>query len=466
MIRLRSSLPFLGVFLFSLVVGQNMQQQEDIYNPLKHQSFRKIHPLSVFKLFSPFNTGYDSSKYNTLLGFSPDFYSGGVKNDVYKFHLWGSMNIKNWSLLIEPVVVNKSHGQDVLGSSFTRFGISGRIVNAFLRYKGESLNVHVGRSPLFWGQSFTKSIIHTTTGPTYDHVSVKIDFANVQFEIFSGQLGPDTANVDVRIKRLTAGHRMVWISPSNKWMISVGEQVVYTGTHRSLEFMYINPFVPYFFSAVEGDELYDPNDSDNSIIFLTARYNITPSFSLYNELVIDDFQVDKNNLKNQYGFRIGADGAITIVNIPLTWESDFTKMNSWTNIHYGQSTSWVNRGHALGYIYGTDLWSAHIQGDAWLTNEILLNIDYTWLVKGSNSLQALYENWYEIDSNSFPSSPTINHNLLSISMGWWSQYGMIEVGYSSIPFDNYIAYEGLIKQSDGKIFIHYKYIFQKGFELR
>jgi len=456
---------YLGAFLFSGIYGQQLPMPDDINNDFEHQIFRKYHDLSVYKLYSPYGESLDSSLTNTMVGYSPVLYTGGAKGDVFSIRAWGSARIKNWSLLIEPVVVNNPQGQNLLGSSFTRFGINGRIRNAFIRYTGESAEVQIGRAPLFWGQSFTHSIIHTTTGPTYDHVSVKINFANIQFEIFSGQLGPDTTNVDVRIKRLTAGHRMLWISPSNKWMISVGEQVMYTGTHRSLEFMYINPFVPYFFSALEGDELYDPNDSDNSIIFFTARYNITPSFSLYNEIIIDDFQVDENNVKNQYGLRMGADGAFSIGKIPLSWASDFTKMNSWTNIHYGQSTSWVNRGHALGYVYGTDLWAVHFQCNTWLSKKVMINLDYTLLGKGKNTLQTNFDGWEETNE-SFPSEPVINHSLLSVSVNWINKLGIIEAGISSIPFANEIAYAGLDQSSDSGVFLKYQYIFQKGFNIQ
>ena len=458
---------YLGAFLFSGIYGQQLPMPDDLNNRSKFGSRIKTNnDLSNFMLFSPYYLNADSLKTNAMIGISPGFSFGGVKDEVIMVKAWVSASVENWSLLVEPVIVNDKQGQNVLGTSFTRFGISGRIRNAFLRYSGHSSSLQIGRAPIFWGQSRSHSIVHTTSGPTYDHISAKTNFKQFQFEFFSGQLGPDTANVVVRIKRLTAGHRLTWISESNKLMFSFGEQVIYTGKHRSVEFMYLNPFVPYFFTAVEGDELYQPDDSDNSIIFLTARYNPQPSFSLYGEIVIDDFQVDEGNIADQLGLRLGAEGELSIANRPVTWEADFTKMSTWTNIHYGQSTSWYNRGHALGYLYGTDLWAVHVQGDAWLTKQILFAVDYTWLGKGSKTLQAEFDNWDEAKpSKSFPSEPVINHHLITTSVSLWSSLGMFEVGYSTIPFANKIAFEGMDSSPEGGIFFRYQYVLQKVFNI-
>ena len=457
----------LGAFLFSWIYGQHIPLPDDLGNrSIFGHRFRTNQDLSDYMLFSPYYLIQDSLKTNAMVGVSPGFYLGGVKDEVIMVQAWGSASINNWSLLIEPVIVNDIQGQNVLGTSFSRFGISGRIRNAFLRYSGQFSSLQIGRAPIFWGQSRSHSIVHATSGPTYDHISAKANFNNFQFEFFSGQLGADTANVVVRIKRLTAGHRLTWISESNKLMFSFGEQIIYTGKHRSVEFMYLNPFVPYFFSAFEGDELYQCGDSDNSIIFLTARYNLQPSFSLYGEFIIDDFQVDANNSSDQLGVKLGAEGALSIAKHPVTWEADFTTLNTWTNIHYGQSTSWYNRGHALGYLYGTDLWAMHVQGDAWLTKQILFAVDYTWLGKGSNTLQAQYDNWGNSKpSESFLSEPVINHHLVSMSVSWWSSFGTMEVGYSSIPFANRIAYEGMYSSVEGGIYFQYQYILQKGFNI-
>ncbi len=466
MVTLLIRLPLLGAFLFSIVLGQYFPQPDDINNYQIHESFRTLHDLSIYKLFSPHDLQRDSLRENVQIGLSPELYTGGAIEDLQLFHLWGCANIKNWSLLVEPVIVNDPNGQNVLGSSFTRFGMNGRIRNAFLRYTGQIFSIQIGRSPLYLGQNMSNSIVHTTTGPTYDHVITKINFGDFQFEFFSGQLGPDTANVDVRIKRLTAGHRMIWISKSNNLMISLGEQVIYTGQNRSVEFMYLNPFIPYFFAALEGDELQEPNDNDNSIIYFTARYNLRPSFSLYTEIFIDDFQVDKSNLQNQIGLRFGADGALTLGRIPVTWEADFTKIDTWANIHYGQSTSWVNRGHALGYLYGSDLWSAHFQTDAWLTNTIQFHLDFTWLRKGNTTLQSAYDNWHETEMSPFPSEPVMDHQLLSVSFAYRSDLGNIEIGYSSIPFSNLIAYEGSEKSFERRLFLKYQYVLTKGFNIK
>ena len=263
-------------------------------------------------------------------------------------------------IMVEPVIVNEPHGPDLLGTDYVRSGTSGRITNAFIRYENDLITMQMGRAPLFLGQSLGHSIIQSIITPSFDHMYLQLKFNQFRLEILSGQLGSEFLQGE-RIKRNIAGHRLTWLSKNKKLFASFGEQIVYTGLNRGFEWHYLNPFVPYFFTALEGDEEENTNgDNDNSILFATMRYVYKPQLSIFGELLIDDFQVDDNNYQNGLGFQLGADGAFDISGKSITWVLEWTRINSWTHIHQGQFTSWQNRGHALGYPYGPDLNSFHI----------------------------------------------------------------------------------------------------------
>ena len=364
---------------------------------------------------------------------------------------------------VEPTVVSEPYGSDILGVDYVRSGISGRITNAFIRYRHSMGEVTLGRTPVLWGQG-RRSIISSQLAPNFDQLSIKMKFGLFQMKLLLGQL--DSENLlGHRIKRHIAGHSLSWDSPSGKLSVSFGEQIIYTGVNRGIELTYLNPFVPYFFSALEGDvETNAEGDNDNSIIFATIRYVYKPNLSVFSELLIDDFQLDDNNYQDGLGYKIGADGAFDFSGKPITWTLEWTSINSWTYIHHGQFTSWQNRGHAIGFPYGPDLRSVYIQADMWLNKSISLNIEADWLEKGSNTLSTKWDNADNKD-DPFPKPPVTRHTLLATSLSWSWKYGIVEAGWSNYPFPNRIAYSDPQSKEEGSLFLKAQFFYNFGFSL-
>ena len=97
-----------------------------------------------------------------------------------------------------------------------------------------------------------------------------------------------------RIKRNIAGHRLTFLSKDGKLLAGLGEQIIYTGQNRDIELHYLNPVVPYFFTALENDvESSGDGDNDNSIVFVTIRYVPKPNFSFFSGL-----RKEKNRSEN------------------------------------------------------------------------------------------------------------------------------------------------------------------------
>ena len=279
-----------------------------------------------------------------------------------------------------------------------------------------------------------------------------MNFGRFQLELLAGQLGSELLN-GKRIKRNIAGHRLTFLSKNGKLLAGLGEQIIYTGQNRGIELHYLNPVVPYFFTALEDDEENSSEgDNDNSIVFATIRYVPKPKLSFFGELIIDDFQVDDNNYQDELGYKIGIDGAFTITGKPVTWALEWTSINSWTYIHHGQFTSWQNRGHALGFPYGPDLKSLHIQADMWVSKALLLNIESDWLEKGSNTLATKWGN-ADNKNDPFPKLPVTSHTLLVTSLSWYWKYGIIEAGWSNYQFPNRIAFNNPHSKAEGSFFM-------------
>ncbi len=456
--------PIISLLLVSSISAST--PSDHLKHPNQQQlqrEFRLNHDLSLFIKPWPVIQINDNKKNDIQLSAFPTLRLWQA-NPIQSFSLQAGGQWDELSLMVEPVIVNDPYGPDLLGVDYTRSGVSGRITNAFIRYQNDLMSLQLGRAPVWWGQSWNNSIIQSGVTPSYDHLDLRLNFGRFQLEMLAGQLGSESINDD-RIKRNIAGHKLSWLSKDGKLNASFGEQIIYTGINRGIELTYLNPFVPYFFTALEEDEeTSDEGDNDNSIIFATIRYVHKPNLSFYSELIIDDFQVDDNNYQDGLGYKIGADGAFAISGKPITWVLEWTSINSWTYIHHGQFTSWQNRGHAIGFPYGPDLRSIYFQADIWVSKTLLLNIETDLLEKGSNTLSTKWDNADNKD-DPFPKPPVTRHTLLATSLSWYWHHGIVEAGWSNYPFPNEIAYSDPHLKAEGSLFLKAQFFYNFGFSL-
>jgi len=434
------------------------------------------------------------------------------ENDLLTFQL-GRAPV-HWGSIISSTGIDIGRQSVLPSEALVQNGFKSNIENQTSNIENHKSNIinYISPSPM-------SHLPFSMPPPSYDHFDMQFKFGQFRLEIFSGQLGSEELSqqslnkksslleppfsracpvpkvgvigclnpelvsgktqrgkifrsslADVilngnRIKRNIAGHRLTWLSKNKKLFASFGEQIIYTGISRGFEWHYLNPFVPYFFTALEADEeSSETGDNDNSILFATFRYVIKPNLSIFGELLVDDFQVDDNNYQDGLGFQIGADGAIKISEKTITWSLDWTRINSWTYIHHGQFTSWQNRGHSLGYPYGPDLNSVHIQADIEISKSLSFNIEADWLEKGSNTL---FTPWGNADNKDepFPKPPVTHHSLLVTSLSWYWKYGILEAGWSNYDFPNKIAFNDPQSKTEGSLFLNVQFFYTLDFNL-
>ena len=380
----------------------------------------------------------------------------------HQFRLWSSTKWNNFSMFIEFLAVNENYGVSHVSSDYSRGGVSGRVLNSFIDYSTDAVSLRFGRSPVFWGQSWEASIIQSGYYPSYENITASVHLGNFKYEILAGQLSSEHVD-DTRIRRNIAGHRINWGLGNGKLVLGVGEQIIYTGENRPVELFYLNPVVPYFFTALEGDETGTP-DNDNSIIIAYGRYVHKPNLSAYFELVIDDFQVDENTTPHATGFKFGVDGGTQIKGREISFEAEYTRVGSWTYIHHGQYTSWQNRRHPIGYRYGPDCQSFMALADYWLQpGKLMLSAKYTYLEKGSNNLNTVWAS-PGTKGDPFPTSPVTRHSLLVTSLKYFHKFGLLEAGWSNYPVGN-AEIDGIIKEPKGSFFLKAQLVWGFGYDL-
>ena len=448
------------------------------------QNFLRFHNLSIYKEYSSLDNQFivkhvDSTIYYHSIDKKNAFLRLLPKTKLWKnspqseIRIWASTYWKNLSIMVEPVIVSNPYGSSILGTNDTRvfssYGVSGRLNNSFVRYQNDNLSFQLGRAPIWWGQPWGTSIIQSSASPSYDHLDLRFDFNNFQLEVLAGQLGSEESDEGDRIRRNIAGHRLTWIPENHKWVLGVGEQVIYTGINRSMEWWYLNPAVPYFFTALEEDEerLEGERDNDNSILFIFGRYIIKPNISPYFEFIIDEFQTKKESMDkypNSLGVKIGIDGLHTILSKDIYFNIEYNKLDNWTYIHGGQFTNWQNRDHSIGYPYGSDLWSFQAQLETWASKRILFSFDWLYLKKGNNNLSTYWEAEGIAELN-FPSKPGLNYNLIDFSTSLYHKIGFIKMGLSNKIFPNDIAFNNNANY-DQDIALYLEIQFVKGFSIK
>ena len=449
----------LQLFIINNIFSNNIifPSSDPIY-VLIRQEFLRFHDYSLFKEYSCLNN-YSIKKYINNSIYSPSLEGKNVfvqllpkiklwnNKPQSEVRIWASAYWENLSIMVEPIVVSNPYGPSILGTNNTRIfsssGVSGRLNNSIVRYQNDILSFQLGRSPVWRGNPWGTSIIQSGGAPSYDHFDLKFNFNNFQLEVLAGQLGSENSIEGDRIRRNIASHHLTWTPKNNKFLIGVGEQVLYTGINRSLEWWYLNPAVPYFFTALEEDEeiLDGERDNDNSILFIFGQYAIKPNISTYFEFIIDEYQI-KNESKKKYpnslGLKIGMDGLYTIFEKEIYFNVEYNKLDNWTYIHGGQFTNWQNRDHSIGYPYGSDLRSSQIQLETWVLTNILLSFDWLFINKGNNNLSTY---WIGEGSNGllFPSQPESNYNLIDFYASYYHSIGYIKMGLSNNIFPNTIA---------------------------
>ena len=63
-----------------------------------------------------------------------------------------SFNNSNWTIILEPTVVEESVGRQILGTDFSRLGMNGRFTQAYIQYNGNNWSILLGRKKTSFDQ--------------------------------------------------------------------------------------------------------------------------------------------------------------------------------------------------------------------------------------------------------------------------------------------------------------------------
>ena len=136
-----------------------------IKESMKDDSSRLCFNINSFRSVKDSTVKIQFKTSGMIFNGKPDFRSGITLDGKF-----GNLAYK-----IEPILVTAENGEDIIGSKYKRSDLSFRLVNAFIIYEFPLLKIELGRSPIFWGQSISSSIIQSGLYPAYEHLKIKFE---------------------------------------------------------------------------------------------------------------------------------------------------------------------------------------------------------------------------------------------------------------------------------------------------
>ena len=396
-----------------------LKSQNDFLLYLNENELNDIYPYDKYKMLN------QDSVINVNIN---GLYQGLSNKPKMMMNLFFYGKSNNISFFFEPMITNKDYGEKILGMDYERSGISGRIQKSYISIEKPLYTFRFGRFPIFWGESTFGSIIQSGLYPAYDNAMISYKFGKLKYDMLLGTLSSKKNSDGFLIRRYLSGKR-ISIQFNKSYSVSAGEQILYTGQNRQISIRYMNPFTPYFLTGLEENERDSKSDNDNSMLFFHQRYVFNNNSSIFNELIIDDYQIDDSGLDHAIGVKLGYDKIFSFINNKCLLVLEYTNISPLTYIHHGEYTSWQNLNHNIGYPLGTDIENIQLKFYVKNKKNRIINIELDYLLKGENNTNSLWA-WNEILNNQ--NNLTTKHLFFKLGLIYNMNWGFIELAWQPI----------------------------------
>ena len=164
----------------------------------------------------------------------------------------------------------------------------------------------LGRGPEAWLGEGSDSPVLSANGPSYNRIAAAFNTAHFEGRALFGELDDvvlDSAQDHItstigpqRFYRYLVGHSLTW-RPSDALEVTAGETVVLPRGSQTVDFYYLDPFVPYLITAHDTAKTGEGNAHDNLTAFGAIRGRVG-RVTAAAELLIDDIQIDASRRAN------------------------------------------------------------------------------------------------------------------------------------------------------------------------
>ena len=192
---------------------------------------------------------------------------------------------------------------------------------------------------------FSQLLISSDSRP-FDLFSWDINYKSITGNMTGIQL----ENINGK-KRLLSLHTLNW-NANNKLTFSFSEASIYSGENRGLEWQFFNPVIFWV------PERENPSTGQaNGFLYGGFKYNHTPALSFWAELMIDDYQINREVKGDLEPNEIGFLGGVEKTGWPFVTSDIWLEYTRITNRTYQTpdiSETYTHRGFPIGHYLGND----------------------------------------------------------------------------------------------------------------
>ena len=230
-------------------------------------------------------------------------------------------------------------------------GLTAYMEQAYLRVRLKDVEATFGRDFLRWGPGKTGALLLSDDHKPLDFFSFSYRLRWAEFTYFFSILDHYKHGDEPLVNRFLAAQRLDFKLWGGKLHIGLSEAILFADSERTFGLSYFNPLTNYF-------ELVE-NEGDGNI-FANVDVRVLPfrNVELYGELLIDDYQVDRETPgdlePNEIGLILGAEVADVGGWAPTTFGVEYVRI---TNRTYNTLAPWekyLYHGKCMGYALGND----------------------------------------------------------------------------------------------------------------
>ncbi len=291
-------------------------------------------------------------------------------------------------------------------------GLAGDIETAAIYFKKSSLTLTLGRQRVFWGPRPVNLLLSTTAAPL-DLFSAEYGKGRLHFSFLFARLDgsrpdsldrlhfPDRSFND---NRYLVGHRLD-ILFHRTFRLGLFETSLFGGEGRPPELYYLNPL--QFFHTAQLNEETD----DNTILGLDFTFLPYPGYSIYGQLLIDDFQIDRrvpaDQEPNEIGLLAGFFKAGQVGLFSPDLRLEYVKITNRTYHQRDPCNRYLFRNKLLGHPLGPDADSLSLMIRFWPASRQFVELEGAYRRQGEGSIYQFWEEpWAESEGDYNEPFPT------------------------------------------------------------
>lgn len=328
-------------------------------------------------------------------------------------------------------------------------GLAGGVEEAFIHYRLKPLRITLGRFASFWGprNSLVLSPDNALDGLGYSFHWGRL-VLSYRLAKLDG-LNPDEDDVEQFENRFLAGHRLdIHFA---RWLrMGFFETIIFGGPGRQVDLLYLNPIV--FFHA---DQLNEGMD-DNTLVGLDFVVKPRAGLRLYGQLLIDDFQIDKETQGDQEADQYGVLFGVDLANImpSLDFNLEYSRVANWTFNQALDRNRYLFNGDLIGGALGNDYEHLNLTLKRWFGDNTALSAKLVYHRQGEGRVTAEWTApWFDIEGDYDEPFPTgvvettkstslrlksflLNHFYLDTEAGinWIDNYRHLDGDNRTLPF--------------------------------